>query len=182
LSRISWRLTVALVAVLAAASLALLPLLPSVLAVVDPAAIGLDVADANAIERMNRWLWSDPVRFVTGHGFDTLRHAIRAGHIPVEALRAPHVELWYEAGLPGIGAALFAVLGTLAWASRQASDGVAAATLAVLAAVAVYSAIGFRISQNWWLVTVAIAVVAIASIARGQFRTKRPAAQRAPLR
>jgi hypothetical protein len=179
LSRLNAGLAAFVVVAAVFASILVVPVAALAIPSVDPAWLGVPEGDAAALIKFAASIAGEWQRLITGHGYDTLRFANRAGLLPAE-LRLPHLELWYEAGLPGAFAAMWATV-ALARRAVRSKAGVGSAALGVLAAGATYAglgqAYGYGLSQGWWLSTVALAVFALASIERGQVRTTRPRAK-----
>jgi hypothetical protein len=168
----------ALAVVVAVVGLALPLTLPLLVPNLEPAMLGLSLPQATALERFGGGLWADPVKLLTGHGFDTFRQAQRVGLAPEFLPRLPFLDLWYEAGLPG---ALATLAGTIV-AARAALAGKAsipAAGLAVLSAALAYHFFGAGWAQHWWTGTLCLSALMLACIARGPLRTARPQAAQA---
>jgi hypothetical protein len=168
----------ALAVALAVVTLAAPLLLPLIVAQLEPSLLGLTLPQATALERFGAGLWADPLKLVTGHGFDTFRHAQRAGLAPDILPRLPFLDLWYEAGLPGVLAMLVGTIGA-ARAARAAKAGIPAAGLAVLSAALAYHFFGMGWAQHWWTGTLCLSALMLACIARGPLRTARPQAAEA---
>ncbi|MCW6511045.1 peptide ABC transporter permease [Lichenifustis flavocetrariae] len=161
----------------------LAPLLPFVL--LKPldaaAAIGLmdripPLADVSGSVR----IWADvvaaePLRLVTGHGFDIMSHAIASGFVPAPQPRSILFETWYELGL--VGAVLAACFAVSAFAAvGRASPAVAPFLLAELAAGFTVSLWGLDTTQLWWVTFLSVGGLAFVHVVRGQYKTDRPAA------
>ena len=127
-------------------------------------------------------LWGDiiaqqPVRLLTGHGFDTLGHARMAGLVSPQAPLGLLPELWYDLGLVGgAGVALLIFFGMRALGAP--SPHVAAASLAVTTSVILFMIIDPTSTQQWWLSVCVLASITMTAVLHGQYRTRRP---RAPL-
>lgn len=117
---------------------------------------------------------SDPLRLLTGHGFDITGRAITSGFIPSPPPRSLLFESWYELGL--VGATSAAVLASGAFlAVGRASAIVAPFLLAELAAAFTVALWGSDTTQLWWVTFLGVATVAFVHVVRGQYRTDRPA-------
>lgn len=118
---------------------------------------------------------SEPLRLVTGHGFDMMNHAVASGFIPGPAPRSILFEAWYELGL--VGAVLAAAFAGGAFAAvGRASATVAPFLLAELAAAATVALWGLDTTQLWWVTFLGVATLAFVHVVRGQYKTDRPAA------
>jgi hypothetical protein len=116
----------------------------------------------------------DPVQLVTGHGLDTVLRGRMTGMLPPATPTTLLFETWYELGIVGAAAAASCLYVAIRGAGQMpgplAAGGVAAFTVAFA-----LSALGFATLQPWWLMTLTAVVLMFAAIARGQYRTERPA-------
>ncbi|CAH1655258.1 Peptide ABC transporter permease [Hyphomicrobiales bacterium] len=124
-------------------------------------------------------IWADvirqsPVELITGHGLDTVVRDQLRGILPQPAPATLLFETWYELGLVGAAAAAACLYFAIRAAGRMpgalAAGGVAAFTTAFALAV-----FGFAPLLPWWLMTLTAVVLLFGAIARGQYRTDRPA-------
>ena len=116
----------------------------------------------------------DPLRLLTGHGFDMSGPAAVSGFIPSPAPRSLLFEAWYELGLVGaVGAAIFAAGAFLA--VGRASPIVAPFLIAELMAALTVALWGSDTTQLWWITFLGVATVSFVHVVRGQYRTDRPA-------
>lgn len=124
-------------------------------------------------------IWADvirqsPVELITGHGLDTVVRDQLRGMLPQPAPATLLFETWYELGLVGAAAAAACLYFAIRAAGRMpgalAAGGVAAFTTAFALAV-----FGFAPLLPWWLMTLTAVVLLFGAIARGQYRTDRPA-------
>ena len=124
-------------------------------------------------------IWADivsgePLRLLTGHGFDVSGPATASGFIPPPAPHSLLFEAWYELGLVGaIGAAVFAAGAFLA--VGRASPIVAPFLIAELMAALTVALWGSDTTQLWWITFLGVATVSFVHVVRGQYRTDRPA-------
>jgi hypothetical protein len=131
-------------------------------------------------------LWADviaqqPVRLLTGHGFDTLQRARSAGLVGSEAPLGLLPELWYDLGAlgaVGLAAAVFLAMRQLA----RAPTPIAAASLAVVSAILLFLIIDSTATQQWWLSITVVAAITMTAVHHGQYRTRRPRASFAGIR
>lgn len=125
-------------------------------------------------------VWADvvmrePIQLVTGHGLDTTLRGRLTGVLPQNTPSTLLFETWYELGIVGAAAAASCLFFAIQAAGRMpgalAAGGIAAYTTAFA-----LGAFGFATIQPWWLMTLAAVALLFTAIARGQFRTSRPAA------
>lgn len=124
-------------------------------------------------------VWTDvvsrePIQLLTGHGLDTVLRGRMSGILPQAMPTTLLFETWYELGIVGAAAAASCLYVAIRAAGRMpgalAAGGVAAFTVAFA-----LSALGFATLQPWWLMTLTAVVLLFGAIARGQYRTVRPA-------
>lgn len=121
---------------------------------------------------------SEPIRFVTGHGLDTVLNNRINGWLPQATPTTILFEVWYELGIVGGAAASIC----LYFAIRAAGDmpgSLAAGVTAAYTTGFALAALGFATLQPWWLMTLVAVAMLFTAVARGQFKTERPLA---PLR
>lgn len=130
--------------------------------------------------RQSLAVWTDtvsrePIQLLTGHGLDTVLRGRLTGALPQAMPTTLLFETWYELGIVGAAAAASCLYVAIRAAGRMpgalAAGGVAAFTVAFA-----LSALGFATLQPWWLMTLTAVVLLFGAIARGQYRTVRPAA------
>ena len=119
---------------------------------------------------------SDPVRLLTGHGFDISSRAISSEFIPPPAPRSFLFEIWYELGAVGAVTAAIVTAGAFR-AVNRASSVVAPFLLAELAAGLSVVFWGTDTTQLWWMTFLGVASVAFVHVVRGQYRVERPVVQ-----
>ena len=164
-----------LLAVLAAGLLVAAPLLPFV---ARPVGIALAGPVAPAVLTIKAWqkvVTTEPVRLVTGHGFETARRGRAVGLVPANAPTTMLFELWYELGLVGALAAAFALHAAIRRSGRG-SVVIGPGALAAFAAAFVVACIGVGLTVMWWITTLTVVVLVFIAVERGQFRTRRPKA------
>lgn len=162
------------IAAIAAGLMLLAPLLPFLLA---PLITALPNNDSDLAQAM--WIWADvirqsPIELITGHGLDTVLRGRMSGVLPPAAPSSLLFETWYELGLVGACAAAaglyFAIRAAGRMAGALAAGGVAAFTTAFA-----LGALGFGPLLPWWLMTLTAVILMFGAVARGQYRTDRPA-------
>ncbi len=156
------------------------PAVPFLLAPLAEGVLGAGHSWSEAIRVWAQTVAGDPVRLITGHGFDTAMRARDAGLVPAGAPRGLLFEVWFEVGI--LGAVALAVL--LHRALRAAAAGAPAVapgammTIVVAVLLAVFGKAGL---QSWWLTMLALTAVTLVAVERGQYRTVRPKTRPAPL-
>ena len=164
-----------ILAFIAAALLVLGPVLPFL---ARPIGAGLFGGRAPGVLSLKAWqgiVTAEPLRLITGHGFETALRGRFVGLLPMNAPRTLLFELWYELGLVGAFAAAFALRAAILRAGREVSVLVPGA-MAAFAAAFLIACIGVGMMVMWWLTTLALAVLVFVAVERGQFRTRRPKA------
>ncbi len=138
----------------------------------ERAPILLDVA--GSVQTWMQVVKSDPLRLITGHGFDIMGVAAASGFLPAPVPRSLLFEAWYELGLVGaVTAAIFSCGAFLAIGT--ASPIVAPFLIAELAAGFTVAFWGADTTQLWWVTFLGVATIAFVHVVRGQYRTERPA-------
>ena len=119
---------------------------------------------------------SEPVRLVTGHGFETALRGRFDGLLPVNAPSTVLFEVWYELGIVGALALAYALYaGTLA--SERSNPSLVPGIVAAIATAFAVACLGIGAAQMWWQTALAVVALAFVAAERGQFRTTRPKAR-----
>jgi uncharacterized membrane protein len=155
---------------LLAGALVLAPLLPFVLA---PIAEMVSLRETFALWRESIAL--EPVRLVTGHGFETAIRGRALGVLPPYTPSSLLFELWYELGIVGV-CALAAALVLGAKSLPDFPPAFAAGMAAALAGAFLFSALGMATTQSWWITLLAVVMLAFVALQRSYFETRRPKA------
>jgi hypothetical protein len=114
-------------------------------------------------------------RFITGHGLDFATRAVEVGVLPPDAPSSIVFKIWYELGV--LGAVAFAVLAVSVFiAAGNAPVAIAPALLAGLVAGLVVAIWGTETTQIWWMSLSGLDAIALALMAKGMARAKRPLA------
>lgn len=118
---------------------------------------------------------AEPLRFLTGHGFDAASLARTSGLIPLHARVSLVSDVWFDLGF--LGAVLTAII---AWSAFKAA-GELGLELAPVALGALVAALAFALlergaTQTWWLNGMTVATIVLVSLDRGRYRTVRPRA------
>ncbi len=150
------------------------PILPFLLA---PLVAALPDGASDFAQMLSIWadvIRQSPIELITGHGLDTVVRGQMSGILPQPAPATLLFETWYELGLVGAAAAAACLYFAIRAAGRMpgalAAGGVAAFTTAFALSV-----FGFAPLLPWWLMTLTAVVLLFGAIARGQYRTDRPA-------
>jgi hypothetical protein len=120
-------------------------------------------------------LLHDPLRLLTGHGFDAAIKGIENGLLPPRTPRVALFELWYECGV--IGASLIAAMVWFAFRALGALDQrIGPYLIAALSADLALAFLAVDFSQMWWATMLAVSAISAAAAFHSLYRTKRPAA------
>ena len=113
-------------------------------------------------------------RLLTGHGFDSLLRSINTGILPSHAPRSVILEIWYELGFWGM-ITLLAMLLVLLRHSLGQSREIAPFQIGALAYLATLAILGEASFQLWWISLIALVSFAFSLVAKGRYRSERPA-------
>ncbi|NEU12289.1 peptide ABC transporter permease [Methylobacterium sp. BTF04] len=155
--------------------LAIAPILPFLARPVGAALFGPVAPGVLTLKTWQKVVTTEPVRLVTGHGFETALRGRFVNLLPTNAPTTLLFELWYELGVVGAFAAAFALYAAIRRSGRGAPVLVPGAMAAFAAAFAI-ACIGVGLTVMWWLTTLALTVLVFVAVDRGQFRTRRPKA------
>jgi hypothetical protein len=118
----------------------------------------------------------EPIRLVTGHGFETALRDRLLGRLPDQTPSTLLFQSWYELGLVGVVAGAVALADGSARAGRDYPP-LVPGMMASFASAYGFACLGIiGTAQIWWLTAVAVVVLLFAAVERGQFRTTRPKA------
>jgi hypothetical protein len=143
------------------------PLVALVLGAGDPVVASLDA--------WREVILNEPVRLITGHGFETALRSRLAGYLPANTPNTLLFEIWYELGIVGAWSAAVAV-GASALAAGRDHPLLVPGILAAFATAFTFACMGIGTAQVWFLTTLAATILIFVAAERGQFRTKRPKA------
>jgi hypothetical protein len=153
--------------------LVLAPALPFLLRPLTKWAFGATDLNVDALRVWGRLVQREPLRLITGHGFDVTARAKAAGLIEPMAPRGLLFELWYDLGLLGVvGVAMLLMM--VIRASSRAAPVLAPGILATLMASFSLTVLGQVALQSWWVTLIGLVVVMWFAIEQGQYRTTRP--------
>lgn len=127
----------------------------------------------SAFENWTRIILDEPFRLLTGHGFDTILRAEKAGLIPSGSPHGLLIDIWYELGIIG-AVALAAMASMSAKMTVNMTRPSAAALMAIVASALVMGSLGGNLPQNPWLTSLALAAFSVVAIERGLYKTARP--------
>ena len=113
-------------------------------------------------------------RLLTGHGFDSLMRSVNNGILPAHAPRSVLFELWYELGFWGV-LAMIALLLVLLQRSLDQSQEIAPFQIGVLVYIGMLALLGEASFQLWWITLIALVGFAFPFVAKGRYRSERPA-------
>ncbi|KQP58693.1 hypothetical protein [Methylobacterium sp. Leaf112] len=159
----------------AAALLVGAPLLPFLARPVASTLLGPASPGALSLKTWQKIVTTEPLRLVTGHGFETALRGRIVNLLPANAPTTLLFELWYELGVVGAVAAAFALQAAIRRSGRGTPVLVPGA-MAAFAAAFTITCIGVGLTVMWWLTTLTVVILAFVAVARGQFRTRRPKA------
>lgn len=115
----------------------------------------------------------NPLRALTGHGFDSAARGFVTRYLPADAPRGAIFATWFDLGLIGaLASAVLVVRAFLAAAHLPAPMG--AFMIAGFATIVVIAVAGAVALQMWWLNFLCVVAVGYAVMMRGQYRTSRP--------
>jgi hypothetical protein len=166
---------VTIAAVAMAAIVMLAPLLPFVLAPLASAVFGASDPLVTSLQAWRTVVADEPLRLLTGHGFETALRGRAAGLVPAGAPRNLLFELWYELGFVGAAALAAALYAGVRRGGRDHPP-LVPGLMASFAAAFALACLGTATVQMWWLTTLAVTVLVFVAASRGQFRTTRPKA------
>jgi hypothetical protein len=156
------------------------PAVPFLLAPLAEGVLGAGHSWSEAIRVWAQTVAGDPVRLITGHGFDTAMRARDAGLVPAGAPRGLLFEVWFEVGILG-AVALAVLLHRALRAAAAAAPAVAPGAMMTIVVAVLLAVFGKAGLQSWWLTMLALTAVTLVAVERGQYRTVRPKTRPAPL-
>jgi len=113
-------------------------------------------------------------RLLTGHGFDSLLRSVNNGVLPSVSPRSGVFELWYELGFWGVLAVIGLLLVLLKRSLNQSRE-IAPFHIGAVVYVGVLAILGQVSFQLWWITLIALLGFAFSLVARGRYRSERPA-------
>jgi len=163
------------VGVIMASIVALAPLIPFVLRPVAAMIFGPSDPFVVSLDSWQNVVVSDPVRLITGHGFETALRGRLVGLLPQSAPSTLPFEIWYELGIVGAAAAAVALYSAARTAGHDHPP-LVPGVMAAFGSAFTFACLGIGTAQMWWLTALAATVLIFVAAERGQFRTKRPKA------
>ena len=152
------------------------PLLPFLLRPVTKWIYGSADLTMDALRAWGRLVQKEPLRLLTGHGFDVSMRAKAAGLIEPSAPRGLLFEIWYELGFLGVFALSFLFVLIIRY-TRHLPPQLAASFLASLVCCFVFAVAGQASMQAWWLTLIGLLMIHLVALAHGQYHTRRPVTQ-----
>jgi hypothetical protein len=156
-------------------SLALAPLVPLIVRPIAVAVLPSGHPLAVSLGVWRRIILNEPVRLVTGHGFETALRGRFTGLLPPTAPNTLPFEIWYDLGVIGALAAAAALFFAATRAGRE-DPPLVPAIMAALATAFAFACLGVTTAQMWWFTSLIALVLIFVAAERGQFRTTRPKA------
>ncbi|GJD51925.1 hypothetical protein OPKNFCMD_4684 [Methylobacterium crusticola] len=170
---------VRLTAGIAAGLVALAPLLPFVLRPVLTPLLGPLHPGVLALRTWQRVVTAEPLRLITGHGFETALRGKMVGLLPANAPSSLLFEIWYELGVVGALAAAYVLWSAIRQSGRD-HPVLTPGAMATAATAFASACLGLGTTAIWWFTSVTIVVLVFIATERGQFRTSRPKASALP--
>jgi hypothetical protein len=158
-----------------AGTVALGPLIPFLLRPLASLALRRDDQALAGLSAWRRVVADDPLRLVTGRGFEAASRGRGSGLLRAEAPTTLPFEIWYDLGLVGAAAAAVVLYAAIRAAGR-AHAGLVPGAMAAFATGFTLACAGIATAQMWWFTTLLIVALAFVAVDRGQFRTSRPKA------
>ena len=158
-----------------AALFILAPALPLVLAIVVPPRWATSGSFATILTWANI-VRGEGLRLITGHGIDAATRGTIAGFLPAATPTSILFQVWYELGIVGAFTAAALVVRAFIAAGRTPGT-IAPFLLAGLVCGLTITIAGLSPAQLWWVSQLCVVAIAFAVVAKGQYRTVRPAAQ-----
>jgi hypothetical protein len=156
-------------------SLALAPIAPLI---VRPIAAAFLPSGHPLVANLGVWrqvVVNEPVRLVTGHGFETALRGRFTGLLPQTAPNTLPFEIWYDLGVIGALAAAAALFFAATRAGRE-DPPLVPAIMGAFATAFAFACLGVSTAQMWWFTSLIGLVLIFVAAERGQFRTTRPKA------
>ncbi len=157
------------------ATLALAPFYPILGRFLTITIVGRADPMVGAFGAWRRVIFNEPLRLITGHGFETSLRGRYAGLLPQTAPNTVLFEVWYDLGIIGALAGAVALYFGVMRAGRE-DPPLVPAIMAAFATAYTFACLGIPTAQMWWFTALVAAVLIFVATERGQFRTKRPKA------
>lgn len=129
----------------------------------------------SGFEAWRGMILADPLRLVTGLGFETSLRGRAVGLVAPGAPATSLFQIWIDLGLVGAAALALTFWGAVSGAARIHAA-VAPGALSALGAGYAMVVAGAGYTQMWFVTSAVMAALLFAAVERGQFRTKRPKA------
>lgn len=136
------------------------------------------LAPSGVIATIGLW-WDiaavDPVKLMTGRGFDGTLAARDSGLVPPDAPSTLVSDVWFDLGLLGALGIGILVFHAFRAAGRFGLE-VAPLALAGLASAFTFALVERGATQTWWMNGMTVFAIVLLSVERGRYRTVRPRA------
>jgi hypothetical protein len=156
-------------------SLALAPLYPIIARSLVANLISRTDPMIGSFGAWRRIIFNEPLRLITGHGFETSLRGRYAGLLPQIAPETILFEIWYDLGIVGALAGAAALYFGITRSGRE-DPPLVPAIMAAFATAYTFACLGIPTAQMWWFTALVAVVLIFVATERGQFRTKRPKA------
>lgn len=137
--------------------------------------LGADSALGAGLDTWRNLIEAEPLRLITGHGFETLVRSRLSGLLPAQTPSNLLFEIWYELGIVGAVGAAWAIHRAAGEAARSHAA-LLPATIGALATAFAFACLGIGTAQIWWFTVLVVLVLVFVACERGQFHTTRPKA------
>ncbi len=165
----------ALTAFVIAGLLLCAPVLPFIGAPIAKALLGAGDPVVGSLEVWRSVVVNEPLRLITGHGFETALRGRSVGLLSPQAPITVLFEIWYELGFIGAAAASFGLYRAV-HSTGEGHPLLVPASMAAFATAFAFACLGIGTAQIWWFTALAVVVLLFVAAERGQFRTTRPKA------
>jgi hypothetical protein len=156
-------------------SLALAPLFPIIGRFLAITIMGRADPMVGSFGAWRRTILSEPLRVITGHGFETSLRGRYVGLLPETSPNTVLFEIWYDLGIVGALAGAAALYYGVTRSGRE-DPPLVPAIMAAFATAYAFACLGIPTAQMWWFTALVAVVLIFVATERGQFRTKRPKA------
>ena len=156
-------------------TLALAPLFPIIARTILVNILGRADPTVAGLGAWRRVIFNEPLRLITGHGFETSLRGRFAGLLPPTAPNTVLFEIWYDLGLVGALSAAAALYFAVTRSGPE-DPPLVPAIMAAFATAFTFACLGIPTAQMWWFTALVAVVLIFVATERGQFRTKRPKA------
>ena len=175
ITAVNLRLGVRITAAAMLGALALAPIVPFVAREIARVFVGVGHPLFTSLAVWRRVILNEPLRLITGHGFETAFRGRLGGLLPSTAPSTLLFEIWFDLGLLGALAAAAALFFAATRAGRE-DPPLVPAMMAAFATAFIFACLSIGTAQMWWFTALVAVVLIFVATERGQFRTTRPKA------